>query len=67
MSLAATTPAGRPEPPATADLRAGQRARRDRIVQAAVAMMAETEYERIQVKDVAEAADVALGTRSFLV
>ncbi len=62
MNLTAATPASRPAPPAAADLRAAQRARRDRIVHAAVAMMSEAEYERIQVKDVAEAADVALGT-----
>jgi len=62
VSLTATTSAGRPEPPVAADLRAAQRARRDRIVDAAVAMMADTEYDRIQVKDVAESAGVALGT-----
>jgi AcrR family transcriptional regulator len=62
VSLALSSPAGRPSPPAAADLRTAQRQRRDRIVAAAVAMMADTEYERIQVKDVAESAEVALGT-----
>jgi len=62
VNLALSSSAGRPSPPAAGALRAAQRARRDRIVHAAVAMMAETEYERIQVKDVAESAEVALGT-----
>lgn len=62
MSLTLSSPPARPSPPAAGQLRAAQRERRDRIVQAAVAMMADTEYERIQVKDVAESAGVALGT-----
>lgn len=61
MNVTLSSPS-RPSPPAAAALRPAQRERRDRIVRAAVAMMADTEYERIQVKDVAEAADVALGT-----
>lgn len=43
-------------------LRADLRARRQRIVDAAVRLMDEVDYERIQVKDVAEEAGVALGT-----
>ena len=39
-----------------------QAARRQRIVDAAMAMLEEREYERIQVKDVSEVASVALGT-----
>ena len=39
-----------------------QQARRDRIVDAGLALLAERDYDRIQVKDVAEAANVALGT-----
>jgi AcrR family transcriptional regulator len=41
---------------------ASQRARRDRIVQAAVELLDDRAYDRIQVKDVAESAHVALGT-----
>lgn len=61
MNVALSSPT-RPSPPATGQLRAAQRERRDRIVRAAVAMMADSEYEKIQVKDVAESAGVALGT-----
>src|SRR5215468_1724340 len=43
-------------------LTAAQQARRDRIVAAGLALLREREYEKIQVKDVAERADVALGT-----
>lgn len=39
-----------------------QRERRERIVRTAVRFLAEQEYERIQVKDVAAEAQVALGT-----
>jgi TetR/AcrR family transcriptional regulator, cholesterol catabolism regulator len=39
-----------------------QQARRDRIVDAGLALLAERDYERIQVKDVALGANVALGT-----
>jgi AcrR family transcriptional regulator len=40
----------------------GQRARRQRIIDAGLALLERNEYERIQIKDVAEEADVALGT-----
>ena len=43
-------------------LTAAQQARRDRIVAAGLALLREREYERIQVKDVAERGGVALGT-----
>jgi AcrR family transcriptional regulator len=39
-----------------------QRARRDRIVMATVAMLPHTEYENLQMKEVTAAAGVALGT-----
>lgn len=48
-----------PEPSTLTD---GQRARRDRIVDAAVAAMTTTEYADISVKSIADEADVALGT-----
>ncbi len=48
-----------PDPEALDD---AQRERRARIVDAAIAMMLTTEYERIQMRDVTAAAGVALGT-----
>ena len=39
-----------------------QRARRDRLVEAALALLESNDYERIQVKDVADEAGVSLGT-----
>jgi AcrR family transcriptional regulator len=39
-----------------------QQARRDRIVDAGLALLDERDYDKIQVKDVAEEANVALGT-----
>lgn len=39
-----------------------QQARRDRIVDAGLALLNERDYDKIQVKDVAEEANVALGT-----
>jgi TetR/AcrR family transcriptional regulator, cholesterol catabolism regulator len=39
-----------------------QRARRQRIIDAGLSLLEQNEYERIQIKDVAEEADVALGT-----
>ncbi|SHN46534.1 TetR/AcrR family transcriptional regulator [Cryptosporangium aurantiacum] len=41
---------------------AWQRARRQRIVDAALAALQRQEYEQIQIRDVAQVADVALGT-----
>jgi AcrR family transcriptional regulator len=45
-----------------AGLSTNQAARRQRIVDTALALLGEREYERIQVKDVADGASVALGT-----
>ena len=39
-----------------------QRARRQRIIDAGLVLLERNEYEHIQIKDVAEEADVALGT-----
>jgi AcrR family transcriptional regulator len=47
---------------AGAPLSTKQAARRQRIVDAAVGLLEDREFERIQVKDVAQAASVALGT-----
>jgi AcrR family transcriptional regulator len=48
--------------PEVASLNANQRARRARIIDAAVAMMLVTDHAHIQMKEVSAAADVALGT-----
>ena len=48
--------------PEAASLRTDQRERRQRIIDAAERMMFDTDYEKIQVKDVADEAEVALGT-----
>jgi AcrR family transcriptional regulator len=50
------------EEPAAPFLSVNQAARRQRIVDAALALLETSEYERIQVRDVAEEASVALGT-----
>jgi AcrR family transcriptional regulator len=50
------------EEPAAPLLSTNQAARRQRIVDAALALLEASEYERIQVRDVAEEAAVALGT-----
>jgi TetR/AcrR family transcriptional regulator, cholesterol catabolism regulator len=39
-----------------------QRARRDRLIEAALALLEEDDYEQVQVKDVADRAGVSLGT-----
>src|SRR3954470_924456 len=49
-------------PPEVTSLRADQRERRQRIVDAAEQLMFDVDYEKIQVKDVADEAEVALGT-----
>jgi TetR/AcrR family transcriptional regulator, cholesterol catabolism regulator len=49
-------------PEAKSTLTHTQQARRDRIVDAGLALLAERDFDKIQVKDVAEAANVALGT-----
>lgn len=43
-------------------MRRGQRERRERIVQAAMRLMVDVDYEKVQVRDVADEAGVALGT-----
>jgi len=48
--------------PEVDSLRSGQRERRQRIIDAATELMIEADYDKIQVKDVADRADVALGT-----
>jgi AcrR family transcriptional regulator len=47
---------------ATSPLTATQQARRNRIVDAGLALLDERDFDKIQVKDVAEKANVALGT-----
>jgi AcrR family transcriptional regulator len=54
--------ANRQPAPSPESLDARQRARRDRIVQAALRMMKNTDYENLQMKDVTVEARVALGT-----
>jgi TetR/AcrR family transcriptional regulator, cholesterol catabolism regulator len=49
-------------PPKPDDLPMNQRARRDGIIHAALALLEEREYEAIQIRDVAERAEVALAT-----
>ena len=51
-----------PSAPAVEDLPAGQRARRARIITAALDLLGDADYERIQIRMVAERAGVALGT-----
>jgi AcrR family transcriptional regulator len=54
--------ARKPPPPRPESLDARQRARRDRILQAALELMPHTEYENLQMKDITNTAGVALGT-----
>ena len=49
-------------PDAKPTLTPAQQARRERIVDAGLTLLAERAYDKIQVKDVAEEANVALGT-----
>jgi AcrR family transcriptional regulator len=49
-------------PPAVETLDAAQRARRERIVAAAVEAMLQQDYDKVQMKDVAASAGAALGT-----
>jgi AcrR family transcriptional regulator len=49
-------------PPSPESLTASQFARRERIVRVALDLLVNGDYEKIQMKDVAEASDVALGT-----
>jgi TetR/AcrR family transcriptional regulator, cholesterol catabolism regulator len=50
------------EPVSPSRLTEDQRARRQRIIDAGLALLERNEYDRIQIKDVAEEAGVALGT-----
>ena len=49
-------------PPAPETLIPSQRARRDRIISTAMRLLTDGVYESIQMRDIAESADVALGT-----
>ena len=49
-------------PDATSTLTRAQQARRDRIIDAGLALLGARDFDKIQVKDVAEEANVALGT-----
>jgi len=49
-------------PPAAAGLTPKQLDRRERVIDAGLTLLESRDYDRIQVKDVAEAANVALGT-----
>lgn len=56
---------GRERPAATgspAGLRAHQRERRERIIRAAIELLEVREYDKVQIRDVAEQADTALAT-----
>lgn len=61
-SAAASEPAPTPGPPDPTTLPAAQQARRARIVTAALDLLAVSEYEAVQMRDVADRAGVALGT-----
>src|SRR5665213_2892849 len=51
-----------PEPVSTAALTVNQLARRQRVIDAGLVLLKRNEYERVQVKEVADEAGVALGT-----
>jgi AcrR family transcriptional regulator len=55
-------PHGSAPPPSPESLTASQFARRERIVKVALNLLVNGDYEKIQMRDVAEASDVALGT-----
>jgi AcrR family transcriptional regulator len=55
-------PHGAAPPPSPESLTASQFARRERIVKVALNLLVNGDYEKIQMKDVAEGSDVALGT-----
>lgn len=59
---AAEAIAQRPLPPRPDELTASQSARRQRIVAAGLELLSSADYEQVQVRDVAQAAGVALGT-----
>ena len=49
-------------PPCLESLTSNQRARRERILDSALALLKQSDFDKIQMRDVADAADVALGT-----
>jgi TetR/AcrR family transcriptional regulator, cholesterol catabolism regulator len=53
---------GTAPPPSPESLTAAQSARRERIVKVALTLLVAGDYEKIQMRDVAEGSDVALGT-----
>ncbi|MEO5877638.1 MAG: TetR family transcriptional regulator, partial [Streptosporangiaceae bacterium] len=61
-SASAPTPAPGRRVPGKDGFRGGQEQRRERIVDAAMRLMVAVDYEKIQVRDVADEAGVALGT-----
>jgi TetR/AcrR family transcriptional regulator, cholesterol catabolism regulator len=61
-SAARPTSAADQVPPHPATMTPRQRARRVRLIEAALALLEEDDYERVQVKDVADRAGVSLGT-----
>jgi AcrR family transcriptional regulator len=64
MAKHSTRPSNAPPrvAPDVASMRQDQRERRDRIVRAAVRLMVDVDYHKIQVREVADQAGVALGT-----
>jgi AcrR family transcriptional regulator len=64
MAKHSTRPSNAPPraAPDVASMRRDQRERRDRIVRAAVRLMVDVDYHKIQVREVADEAGVALGT-----
>jgi len=64
MAKHSTRPSAAPPraAPDVASMRRDQRERRDRIVQAAMRLMVGSDYGKVQVRDVADEAGVALGT-----
>jgi AcrR family transcriptional regulator len=55
-------PYGTSPPPSPESLTASQLARRERIVKVALHLLVNGDYDKIQMRDVAEGSDVALGT-----
>jgi TetR/AcrR family transcriptional regulator, cholesterol catabolism regulator len=55
-------PQGPAPPPSPESLNGSQLARRERIVSVALALLVNGDYDKIQMRDVAEGSDVALGT-----
>lgn len=62
VTTAAGTQPRRSSPPDPNDLTPKQFARREKIIQAALLLLMEHPYDQVQIRDVAEAADLAPGT-----